>query len=897
MAPGNANQTNTTIKLVTSRFSFRDMSLAKKFGVILAILIMGFAALGAAYYQVTIVNGKATDDTLRITSFGELVDQINIQFLDMRRIEKDFIISQDATLLPSHKVSLRRVEASISEILLEPPTEEVGTLVEKMSSYLGLYEGSFNEMVASMELAGLDASSGYLGKLNSSAANINELVSSEGQLQLQNSLFKIRQQEKTFIENPSLEISESIVLEKDVFNELLAASAMDADTQLFITGDMDSYIESLLAYGKSLRQLLEERATFSGVALEFSPILSSLKQTKASLLEATREKARANQSQISFVFIVIILLIAIVVNIAFFKVSRIISRPLQQAVQLSAAIAKGELNNKVTINSNDETGELLHGLNNMQSQLREQKVQLQKQIQEVQRQAENSARMAEEQATLVQVQAKMVVEQECIATETGRIKQALDGVSSAVLVLDADLVIIYRNNAAATMFSQGAREIRAVLPNFDASALVGKGFDYLGTNGAHEAQMLKSLTMPQTSDHKLGERSYRVTVSPVVDAQGIRIGIVAEWMDRTIEVAVEDEVQSIVSASMRGDLSQRINVKNKQGFFLDLSMGVNQLVDVAEKVILDTVSVLGCVAKGDLTRTMQGNFEGLFAQLKTDVNATVKKLTEVVTNIQSSASALDEVTREIGDSNAEVSRRTDQQAAALEETAATIEEMTATVKQTAGNTFEANNLAGEARKRAEAGGEIVNQAIGAMTDINNSSKQISNIIGVIDDISIQTNLLALNAAVEAARAGEQGRGFAVVANEVRNLAAHSAEAAKEIKQLINSSNRQVERGTDLVNKSGEALNSIVSSIKRVSTIISEIATASQEQANGIELVNSSIGNIDEGTRQNAAMVEKVTTSIDVMSEETEKLNDMMKFFSTANVKGAFNKSSQRLRSA
>src|SRR5688572_25096238 len=152
MATANAFQNNAAIKLAGNRFSFRDMSLAKKFGVISAILIIGFAALGAAYYQVTVVNGRATDDTLRITNFGELVDQINIQFLDMRRIEKDFIISQDAALLQNHEGLLRSVEAGISEILLDPPTEEVGKLVEDMSSYLGLYEGSFNEMVASMEL-------------------------------------------------------------------------------------------------------------------------------------------------------------------------------------------------------------------------------------------------------------------------------------------------------------------------------------------------------------------------------------------------------------------------------------------------------------------------------------------------------------------------------------------------------------------------------------------------------------------------------------------------------------------------------------------------------------------------------------------------------------------------
>ncbi|MGV3590890.1 MAG: methyl-accepting chemotaxis protein, partial [Gammaproteobacteria bacterium] len=244
-----------------------------------------------------------------------------------------------------------------------------------------------------------------------------------------------------------------------------------------------------------------------------------------------------------------------------------------------------------------------------------------------------------------------------------------------------------------------------------------------------------------------------------------------------------------------------------------------------------------------------------------------------------SAGSLDEVASEITDSNAEVSMRTEQQAASLEETAATIEEMTATVKQTADNTLEADRLANAARVEAEAGGNIVGQAIAAMSDINTSSKKITNIIGVIDKISFQTNLLALNASVEAARAGEQGRSFAVVADEVRKLAVHSAGAAKEIRELIDHSNRQVERGTDLVNKSGDALNSIVSSIKQVTSIISEISAASQEQSEGINQVNSSISNIDAGTQQNAVMVEKVTRSIDTMSDQAQRLNEMMKFFS------------------
>ncbi len=854
-----------------SRLSFKDMKLAGKFGLISAILVLGFSALGAAYWQVNVVNVRAVDDTARITHFGELIDQINIQFLDMRRIEKDFIIDQDATLLDPHKGALSQVEANIAGILEDPPTEEVASLIEDMSLYLGLYQGSFAEMVKSMEAAGLDESSGFLGQLNSSANNINELVESEGDTDIQNSLLKIRQHERAYIADPTQELADAVVAEKDVFAGMLEASSMDEDTKLFINSDLEVYVESLLSYGDALVKLRTERETFSEVAQEFAPILATMKHTKDTLQEATIIDAESNQTRISMIFVGIILLVATVVNVAFFKLSRIIAQPLQQAVGISANIAAGRLENKVVVTSRDETGELLKGLADMQAQLRQQKVQLNEQMDEARRQAAESARMAEEQQ-------QMAVEQARIATETGRIKQALDGVSSAVLMFDANLEIIYHNPAAHALFRQGESDIRRALPNFSCDGLLGKGVDYLYVNASQESLVFRNLSQPQVSDKELGGRKYRITVGPVNDSKGKRIGTVAEWQDRTNEVAVEEEVKTIVTAAMSGDLSQRINLSNKTGFFYELSSGVNSLVNVSEKVIKDTVSVLGCLAKGDLTHTMTGDFQGVFAQLKIDVNTTVGKLTEVVRNIQGSSGALDEVATEITDSNAEVSMRTEQQAASLEETAATIEEMTATVKQTADNTLEADRLANAARVEAEAGGSIVGQAIAAMSDINTSSKKITNIIGVIDKISFQTNLLALNASVEAARAGEQGRSFAVVADEVRKLAVHSAGAAKEIRELIDHSNRQVERGTDLVNKSGDALNSIVSSIKQVTSIISEISAASQEQSEGINQVNSSISNIDAGTQQNAVMVEKVTRSIDSMSEQAQKLSEMMKFF-------------------
>jgi methyl-accepting chemotaxis protein len=204
-----------------------------------------------------------------------------------------------------------------------------------------------------------------------------------------------------------------------------------------------------------------------------------------------------------------------------------------------------------------------------------------------------------------------------------------------------------------------------------------------------------------------------------------------------------------------------------------------------------------------------------------------------------------------------------------------MEEMTSTVKQNADNAGHANQLAIAAREQAEKGGAVVSRAVRAMGEINDSSKKIADIIGVIDEIAFQTNLLALNAAVEAARAGEQGRGFAVVASEVRNLAGRSATAAKEIKALIQDSVHKVGEGSNLVTQSGATLEQIVSSIKKVADIVAEIAAASNEQSAGIEQVNKAVVQLDELTQQNAALVEEASASSQAMAQQARGLNELM----------------------
>jgi methyl-accepting chemotaxis protein len=414
---------------------------------------------------------------------------------------------------------------------------------------------------------------------------------------------------------------------------------------------------------------------------------------------------------------------------------------------------------------------------------------------------------------------------------------ALEGVTSNVMVADAGFNIMYMNGAAAALMQANEADFRHDLPHFDASRLVGTNIDVFHKNPGHQRGMLAALSKTFVAKMKIGGRSMQIVANPIFDAgTGERIGSVVEWVDRTQEVATESEIQHIVEDVGEGRLDRRVAVDGKTGFFEDLAKGINRLVE---------------------------NLAGVILQVKEAAN---------------------EVSRgadEISQGNLNLSQRTEEQASSLEETASSMQEMTSTVRQNADNAGQANQLAVAARDQAEKGGEVVSRAVRAMTEINDSSKRIADIIGVIDEIAFQTNLLALNAAVEAARAGEQGRGFAVVASEVRNLAGRSATAAKEIKGLIKDSMRKVEEGSTLVTQSGATLEQIVAAVKKVTDIVAEIAAASQEQSAGIEQVNKAVMQLDELTQQNAALVEEASAASHSMAEQARALDDSMSRYTVA----------------
>jgi methyl-accepting chemotaxis protein len=419
--------------------------------------------------------------------------------------------------------------------------------------------------------------------------------------------------------------------------------------------------------------------------------------------------------------------------------------------------------------------------------------------------------------------------------ENGRIRTALDRVSAGAMLADPVGKIIYVNDAMQTILRNQENEIRKQMPQFDAQRILGASIDTFHQIPKHHHSAADA-SSAYRADVKLGGAVLRLVATPVFDTDSRRIGTVIEWFDRTQEMTAEEEVKAIVAKAIAGDLTLRIHEQGKDGFLKTLAEGMNHLLD---------------------------------------------NMTEVVRTMTTIAAEVSTGAQEISHGSADLSSRTEEQASSLEETAASMEEMTSTVRNNADNAAQANQLATAAREQAERGGVVVSAAVTAMSEINAASKRIADIISVIDEIAFQTNLLALNAAVEAARAGEQGRGFAVVASEVRNLASRSAEAAKEIKTLIQDSVRKVTEGTKLVDDSGKALKEIVNGVKKVTDVMAEIANSSREQASGIEQVNKAITMMDDVTQQNAALVEQTSAAAQSLTAHAGGMQQLMSRYNVA----------------
>ncbi len=464
------------------------------------------------------------------------------------------------------------------------------------------------------------------------------------------------------------------------------------------------------------------------------------------------------------------------------------------------------------------------------------------------------------------------------AVDAALSRMALDRVSANIMMADTDGKILYANGSIMDMFRHAEADLKKVLPAFDTKTLLGQNFDLFHRDPGHQRRLLGNLTQTYRGSAKAGGRTFQVIANPVVSRQGEKLGTVIEWRDLTDELAIEAEIGGMVEQAVRGDFSHRIDMTDKSGFFRLVSEGINRLSENVSAVTEELASALETLSRGDLTRRIEKNYEGVFQRLKNDFNNTVTQLSDTVQRIDSAAASIATASREVAAGSLDLSERTEQQASSLEETAASMEELAATVRSNADNAQQVNSFATDARAAAARGGQVAGNAVDAMRRIEQSSQKISDIIGVIDEIAFQTNLLALNAAVEAARAGDAGRGFAVVAQEVRQLAQRSAQASKEIKALILDSGAQVREGVDLVRSAGNALTEIVTGIGRVADLVGEIARATNEQASGLDEVNIAVAQMDEMTQKNAALVEESTAAARSLEEQADQLREQMTYF-------------------
>ena len=337
----------------------------------------------------------------------------------------------------------------------------------------------------------------------------------------------------------------------------------------------------------------------------------------------------------------------------------------------------------------------------------------------------------------------------------------------------------------------------------------------------------------------------------------------------------------------KGDIPENIT-DTYYGDFNTIKNNLNTCIDAVNRLVSDVNILAEAAVEGRITaRADATQHQGDFRKVVEGVNATLETILEPILAVKIAVETINTAAGEISSGNSDLSNRTEQQASTLEETAASMEELASTVKQNADNAKQANQLALTASSVAIRGGDVVAEVVATMSAINSSAKKIEDIISVIDGIAFQTNILALNAAVEAARAGEQGRGFAVVAGEVRNLAQRSANAAKEIKGLINDSVTKTAEGTVQVENAGNTMHEVVTSVKRVADIISEIAAASLEQSQGIDQVNNAVTSMDEATQQNAALVEQAAAAAESLVEQANALTDVISVFKIDNSGSTF----------
>ncbi len=811
------------------------MTIAGKLRLCAWVAGAGLALIALSYWQASTGQERAAANFQSQQGYGALLSALERQVEQTRRLQTAYAIRFD----PVERESLRKAQERLRRDLAQLRRHPAGTADRKRLDAVAARIDEF--------AAGIDALNARVDEMGQGDASLAAILRGTGQAleeavqsvrapALEAPLQRMRRFESEFLRTGDAALADRVSEEKLPFELALASTAMDEAARDGLRGQADAYQAALLAYTAARVGLDVEVGGLEDTAAAIAPALADLERARESGLASAARGQRAQRIGMAAFFAVTVVVVALVLGGVLWAVLRAVGQPLREAARVAGAIAEDRLGTAVRIdNPHDEIGGLMTSLSHMQARLRE--------------------RIAAERAA---------------ARENARIRQAMDHAHTGLMVLAADGAVAFANHGLCEALAR--REV--VAPE-------GRPLHELDATLMAFARRIRDEDTEFEQSIALGEDHYLLVASPI-HVEGERVGTTVEWKSLAMERMVEQEITALVRAAAQGDLGGRIAVDGKQGFLQALAIGINELFEALQGNLSKLQYVLSALSQGDLTVRMDGDgsaaLSGVFARMRDDANATVAQLTDIVSRIQDASTAINTAAGEIASGNADLSRRTEQQAANLEETAASMEELTSTVRQNADSARQANQLAIGAASVASQGGNVVGQVVTTMRDIEAASRKIAEIIAVIDGIAFQTNILALNAAVEAARAGEQGRGFAVVASEVRTLAQRSANAAKEIKGLIEASVDQVATGSHLVNQAGATMGEIVASVQRVTDIMAEIAAASQEQSAGIEQVNQTITQMDETTQQNAALVEEASAAARSMEQQAQGLAEAVSVF-------------------
>lgn len=463
--------------------------------------------------------------------------------------------------------------------------------------------------------------------------------------------------------------------------------------------------------------------------------------------------------------------------------------------------------------------------------------------------------------------------------KSAAVMKALDSATSCIMLADTNYHIQYANRSLLNIFAGYEKQMQQALPKFNIDKVIGSNIDIFHKDPQAIRQRLDNLTERMVTELTINGLRFRLTITPI-RVNKKRQSTMVEWEDITLEHQIQTQLQSVIHDIAKGHFNSIEVSDQAKGFYKELQVGINNVISTLHDAMTDITQVVVAQSEGDLTQEVTVEYEGDLGDLTQAINTSTRKLREIVSDVLEVASHVSEEAHEVSTDAHELSSRVQEQASSLEQTSATMHEMNTAVQNSSQNAMETEKVAQKVEAQVASGAKVMQQTLEAMTDIQKSSHQIADIVTLIDSIAFQTNLLALNAAVEAARAGDHGRGFAVVAGEVRGLAQKSAEAAKDIRQLINSSVEKIDFGTKMAATASDELAGVSTSIKQVTEMVEQIAQSANEQADGINQVNLAINSIDNVTQQNAGLVERTTAASQGLNEQAQKLNHNMSFFKT-----------------